>query len=105
MEHGRQLKEELIENVEHVEGKLKCDRPMSDVSDMAQTKPPKKAKATNSRAGSSLSGMPRASWTASVPLNSASQHSLMPIPSLALSVWAGPFARERRTGGSRCQHH
>ncbi len=90
MEHGRQLKEELIENVEHVEGKSKHDRPMSDVSDMAQTKPPKKAKATNSRAGSSLSGMPRASWTASVPLNSASQHSLMPIPSLASQSGPAP---------------
>ncbi len=90
MEHGRQLKEELIENVEHVEGKSKRDRPMSDASDMAQTKPPKKAKATNSRTGSSLSGMAPASWTASVPLNSASQHSLMPVPSLASQSGPAP---------------
>ncbi len=57
LEHGRQVKEELIENVEHVEGRLKRNRAVCDANDMPPPKPSKKAKTTYSRVGSSLNGM------------------------------------------------
>ncbi len=77
LEHGRQLKEELVEHVEHVEAKLKRDRPASSANDMAQSRPSKKVKSTNSRVGLGRDGMAPALSTDSGPsrsLNNTSQH-------------------------------
>ncbi len=77
LEHGRQLKEELVEHVEHVEAKLKRDRPASSANNMAQSRPSKKVKSTNSRVGLGRDGMAPASSTdsgLSRSLNNTSQH-------------------------------
>ncbi len=83
LEHGRQLKEELIENVERVGGNSKRDRSAFDTDDISQPKPFKKAKSSSTRLGSSVSGMTLAPLRISVPFNGASQQHISVPPSLA----------------------